>query len=219
MVRVRSHARSGLTLLEVVLAMGLLVVLSSMTYWFYASSLDTQREGMQQAQRIRLMRVTLDRLATEIRQASTITTGNRVGIRGDAEQISLLTLRAPSREVIEKPWRGRDVLPPSEYDLLQVSYHIVRHPDIRHEDGYELPLGLARTEVRVPRPDGLKSGELPAGEGDAADEETIPLDAFEEALFGEERQATGIGPVSEINWEELYSSEIRYLRFLSLIHI
>ena len=35
----------GITLLEVVLSMGLLTVLPSMTYWFYSSVLDTRRGG------------------------------------------------------------------------------------------------------------------------------------------------------------------------------
>ena len=89
--------RRALTLLEIVLAMSLLVVLSSMTYWFYGSALETRRAGTVRAHRLRLVRVVLDRMAREVRQASMITADNRVGIRGEAERIWLSTLGVSSK--------------------------------------------------------------------------------------------------------------------------
>ena len=56
------HSRSrrrGVTLLEVSLAMGLLVLLSSMTYWFYSSVLETREHGTEEARELRLARVVL----------------------------------------------------------------------------------------------------------------------------------------------------------------
>ena len=211
--------RRGLTLLEVVLAMSLLVILSSMTYWFYASSLDTRERGRTEAHRLRLVRVTLDRIATEIRQASTITADNRVGIRGEAERIWLSSLRVPNKKLSEER-RSREAPLPAEYDLAKVAYHIVRHPDIRDDDGYERPLGLARVEIRTQRPDSAETGEAFEGEhlqtevpeGEEVEEE-IPLEDFEEALPGEEEEIADMGLLSEIEWEELYAPEIRYLRF------
>ena len=38
----RDHHRRGVTLLEIVLAMGLLALMSSMTFWFYDSTLRTR---------------------------------------------------------------------------------------------------------------------------------------------------------------------------------
>lgn len=220
------HLRRGLTLLEVVLAMGILALVSSMTYWFYASSLSTRRQGMSEAHSLRLVRVLLDRMATEIRQASALTTDNRVGIRGDAERIWLSSVRVPTKASTEDR-RRRMKRPPSEYDLVKVSYHIVRHPEILEEDeSYEKPLGLARAEILVPRPDSAETGEafegeyLAEGAEDAEDvppadqtEEDVALEALEEALLEEEDESPGIGLASEINWEELYATEIRYLRF------
>ena len=214
------HLRRGLTLLEVVLAMGILVLVSSMTYWFYASSLDTRSQGMAEAYKLRLVRVVLDRIATEIRQASAITADNRVGIRGDAERIWLFSVRVPTKATTEnrRLWGER---PPGEYDLTKVSYHIVRHPEILEEDeNYPKALGLARVEIRVPRPDSAETGEALEGapppenlEEDEEASEDMLLDAFEEALYEDEDESTGVGPASEINWEELYAMEIRYLRF------
>jgi hypothetical protein len=209
--------RSALSLLEVMLAMSLLVMLSSMTYWFYASVLETRTEGTKGAHRLRLIRVVMDRMATEIRQASMITADNRVGIRGEAEAIWLSTGRVPSRELSEERSVYEPPLP-GEYDLTKVEYSIARHPDILHEEeNWELPLGLARLEIKVPRPDRAQTGEginedefiVGGEEGDAQFEAQLEAQEFE-ALEGE-LNAVDEGP--DIQWEELYAPEIRYLRF------
>jgi type II secretory pathway pseudopilin PulG len=243
------HARRAATLLEMVLAMGLLVVLSSMTYWFYSSSLDTSRRGTEEAQRLRLARVVLDRIATEIRQAAAITADNRVGIRGEAERLWLSSYRVPSREQTEERSIREEPIP-GEYDLTKVEYKIVRHPEILHkEGGYPYPLGLARIEILIPRPDSAETGEAfegrqpAAGTGGESAEDGAGTgggtDTGEESgAEGEEgADSTGGGKGSgdkargveellpegdeggdvtlgpDINWEELYAPEIRYLRF------
>ncbi len=211
--------RRALTLLEVVLAMSLLVVLSSMTYWFYGSALETRRAGTVRAHRLRLVRVVLDRMAREIRQASMITADGRVGIRGESERIWLSTIRVPSKD-LSKPRSPRAVPLPGEYDLVKVEYKIARHPDILHnEENWELPLGLARVEIKIPRPDSAQTGKanedekLVVGgeEGDAAF-----LEQLAEAEFGdvnEDDEASGAQLEPRIEWEELHAPEIRYLRF------
>lgn len=200
-------ARRGVTLIEVVLSMGLLVVVSSMTYWFYASVLETTRSETKASHKLRLARVVLDRMATEIRQASAVTIDSRVGIRGDGERIWLSTYRVPSREqgkareIDDDPARA-------EYDVTKVEYRITRHEEILHEDGWERALGLARVEVLIPRPDHaqLARRRLEAGDALPADDGGL----YDEAGEGEEAGDVDLGP--QINWDELYSPEIRYLR-------
>lgn len=225
------HRRVGMTLLEVVLAMGLLTVLSSLTYWFYASSLESRRQGVHEAQRLRLARVVLDRITTEIRQSAMIPSEKGVAIQGQAEQIRLTTLRTPDRrQYIEQSEQG--VYSRVASDIVKVAYHIVRHPDIKHEDGYELPLGIGRMESRIPRPAHLAFGDS-FGEGvddrspnnedeappdDEEDDseraaEDRESDALLDALFGDDDESRGVGAAAEINWEELYATEIKYLRF------
>jgi len=209
--------RRALTLLEIVLAMSLLVVLSSMTYWFYGSALETRRSGTIRAHRLRLVRVVLDRMAQEIRQASLITADDRVGIRGEPERIWLSTIRVPSKELSKKR-RSREEPPPGEYDLVKVEYKIARHPDIvQEEENWELPLGLARVEIEIPRPDSAQTGEaneeekLVVGgeEGEAAF-----LEQLAESQFQNEDEKAGDAQLEpRIEWEELYAPEIRYLRF------
>jgi prepilin-type N-terminal cleavage/methylation domain-containing protein len=225
------RVRRGLTLLEVVLAMGLLTMLSSLTYWFYSSTLESRRQGVGEAQRIRLARVVLDRIVREIRQTAMITSDAGASLQGDAEQIRLTTLRTPDRDQVREQLRYKESARVA-YDVVKVAYHIVRHPDIKHDDGYELPLGLGRMEARVPRPAHLAFGEAfadeqrrpPANEDDAsADEEADDVpedeaenelsDTFLDALFGDDDESVGVGAAAEINWEELYSPEVKYLRF------
>jgi len=226
-------AHRGMTLIEVVLAMGLLAVLSSLLYWFYASSLATRHEGVLESQKLRLSRIVLDRIVGEIRQAAMVPSEKGMAIRGDAEQIRLTTIRTPDRELYREHHLARTREYDSrriEYDIVKVAYHIVRHPEIQDEDGYDLPIGLGRMEVRIPRPDQLIFGEAfeKKGRSDyrgSEDDESDPgdeseeqlddeaLDAFDKALFGEDDESAGVGAADLINWEELYAPEIKYLRF------
>ena len=208
--------RRGVTLLEILLAMSLLVTLTSMTYWFYSSSLETNQKGTMEADKLRLARVVLDRITTEIRQASSTTSEDHMGIRGEKESIAISTLRVPTKELSKKR-SSRDDEPPGESDLVAVQYKIARHPDVLHDDGYEMPLGLARVEVLIPRAvapgtAGTQQAEPPAEE--SQDGTAPPEEAFLDALFagdGTDDEGVSLGP--DINWEELYAPEIRYLRF------
>lgn len=210
------HPRRAVTLLEVILSMGLLVVLSAMTYWFYGSMLETGRAGTSEARDLRLVRVVLDRMSAEIRQASVITSDGRPGLMGGKERIGLSTLRVPSREITRER-RSREEPAPAEYDLITIEYKIARHPEVLHDDGWEYPLGLARVERRIPRP--IHAREVADGGGgeedDSAYEAPLDEEALEQMFRDEDGEnddnEVGIGP--QIQWEELYAPEIRYLRF------
>ncbi len=217
MDRKRPPPRRGVTLLEILLAMSLLVTLTSMTYWFYSSSLDTSRKGTTEADKLRLARVVLERISTEIRQANSATAEDRMGIRGDKESIAISTLRVPTKE-LSKPRLPRDPPPPAEFDLVAVQYKIARHPEILHDDGYELPLGLARVEVLIPRaemPGAARTGTDQQPTAESQEDKGLTAEAaVVDQMFAEDgsaREDLSLQP--DINWEELYASEIRYLRF------
>lgn len=207
--------RRALSLLELVLSLGLLVILSSITYWFYASAMRTRERDVQFADKIRLARVLLDRMAHEIRQATIETADGGIGIVGDREAIRISSLRVPGREIADTRFE-RTEEPSAEYDLVTVEYRIARHPDILHpEEGYQYPLGLARVEQRIPRP------EQPLA--DAASEDMLQVDeegmisldeATLDSMFGNTKSLEEDTSLeTEVNWQELYSQEIRYLRF------
>lgn len=212
----RQH-RYGFTLLEVILSMTILVMLSGMTYWFYASVLETRKTGTAATYKLRLARVVLDRISTEIRQATAISSGRLAAMLGDREHIVLSTLRLPGKE-LSRDRTLREEPPPGEYDMVKVEYRIVRHPEIKHDDGWERSLGLARIERRIPRAIApVKELEQEASE-EGADEEDVGAEAvnlsFEDFFLSDENEDVGspdLGP--DIEWQELYAPEIHYLRF------
>lgn len=234
--RARGSRRRAVTLLEVALAMGLLVALSSTTYWFYASALETRRQETETARKLRLTRVILDRISNEIRQASLVTQGGRVGLRGEPERIWLSTLRVPRRAFGQDLYFEDSEATVGQYDMVKVEYRIARHPEILDEDGHERALGLARVELLTPRQDSAETGKAfedrsltdsaflsgpnpqnqqsgGAAGGDAGDEAGDGAFLDDDEYFGDEDENSGSDPVDEINWEELYAPEIKHLRF------
>lgn len=216
---IEDRRHRGVTLLEVVLAMGLLVVLSTMTYWFYSSGMETSARGMGEADKLRLARVVLDRMATEIRQSGATIADDRMGLIGDKERIWLTTVRVPSKETTRLR-SNREAPAAPEFDVVQIEYKISRHPDVRHEDGYERALGLARIEKLIPRAVSAslsKATQAVPAEGEPVDQTPLgeepqtprlPADFSNENGSGKDRK---LG--SDIAWEELYAPSIRYLRF------
>lgn len=206
----------GVTLLEILLAMSLLVTLTSMTYWFYSSSMETSQKGTVEADKLRLARVVLDRMATEIRQANSTTAEDNMGIRGEKEAIAISSLRVPTKAQ-SKIRSSRDEQRPAEFDLVAVQYKIARHPDILHDEGYEMSLGLARVEVLVPRalpPGFAQTDETTQPAEGSLDGAAPPEEGFlDELLFGDGTQDEDASLGPDINWEELYAPEIRFLRF------
>lgn len=200
-----------MTLLEVMLSMSLLVVLSSMTYWFYFTSLSSKARGTERASDLRLMRTVLRRISEEIRQAVVQTGDFGLGISGDREAIEITTVRVPRRELARER-STREPPPELEYDLVKVQYKIARHPDVLHDDGWEQPLGLARIERRVPRRLGSKRSL--GGETDVDSAQPGTTDDFLRDTPGSSEDAGGEASLgSEINWEELYAPDIHYVRF------
>lgn len=220
----RRSFRRAVTLLEVVLAMSILVALTSMTYWFYGSSLETRERGGAEAQRLRQVKAIMERMAREIRQASAISTNQRVGIRGEAERIWLHTARVPTREAVEDR-RATSTKGATEYDLVKVEYKIARHPDLLNEEGWELALGLGRLEIAVPRADSAQTGEAfedrgprrtggRTAEGGGNDPLVQATEAeLDEEFFGRAAGSDTINLADEVQWSELNAPEIKFLRF------
>ncbi|UCF34260.1 MAG: hypothetical protein JSV78_02950 [Phycisphaerales bacterium] len=230
----RITTRRGVTLLEIVLATGLLVVLSSMTFWFYSASLKTREEGLREAQRLQLVRALLDRMADELRQVVATTRYRDVALLGDSERIWFATIRMPNREYSRERMMASAEFEEEqdryrEFDLVKIEYKIARHPEIKHDDGYEMPLGLARVEMTVPRKDSAETGEAfeEGGIGDTEEygfeeepvedesEGVVPTgeEPVDEELIDEFDQQDQLQLEDEIHFQELYAPEVRYLRF------
>jgi prepilin-type N-terminal cleavage/methylation domain-containing protein len=223
------HRHPGMTLLEVVLAMSLLVVLSSMTFWFYGESLKTRDAGLRETRRLQLSRVLLERMATELKQVVSTTSFRDVSLLGDAERIWFSTVRLPGREfsrerllaVMDVGQEEKDRF--REFDQVKIEYKIARHPEIKHDDGYELPLGMARVELTVPRKDSAETGKAfeeqdmagPKEYGTEEEESEVPEEEpVDDASFIDSLdQQDELEVEDEIHFQELYAPEIRFLRF------
>lgn len=193
MIRPSPFRRRGVTLLEIVLAMGLLVTLSSLTYWFYSAALASRESGIKAVQRLQLARSVLERMGTEIRQVAAESHLRDVAIRGEPERIWIISQRLPAVEMGR--WRAigsESAGLIGEFDLHKLEYKIARHPQVIHEDGFELPLGLGRVELRVPRKDSAETGA--AFEEDGRD----PAEAAAAAFGGGDEESDGFGALGEL---------------------
>jgi len=193
----------AVTLLEVVLAIGLLVLLSGTTFWFYESTLAERTETIEDSQKLQLARTLMDQMAREIRYASSFTPGYGTGLVGGKEHITIYTTRLP-RKVLSEERTVRDDEIPGEFDLMEVKYYIARHEEIEDEDGHPLALGLVRKETRTLREGRNRSESEEEGGG------FIELD-FDEEEFDvlEDEEIDELTTVKE----EIYARDIKYLRF------
>ena len=89
--------RPGLTLIEVVLAVSLLVMLMGVLFWFYNNSLEARRTGLDRTRRVQLARVIIGRMVDELRQASGNTQGYGPGLIGFDDSFSVNTLVLPDK--------------------------------------------------------------------------------------------------------------------------
>ena len=93
--RGRPARRPGLTLLEVILALSLMIMLLSGVYSFYATSLKAREVGGTIARDAMLTRALLERIADELRHATDIVPGDGIGFRGERDNITIVHTRMP----------------------------------------------------------------------------------------------------------------------------
>lgn len=231
----RNPQCAAVTLLEVLLAIGLLTLLSGTTFWFYRNTLESRSEAMDANQKLQVARTLLYQMAEEIRQCSSFTPGYGTGLSGGSDHIAMFTTRLP-RRVLSQERTLEDEPVPGEFDLMKVKYYIARHDEIEDEDGYPLALGLVRKETRTlgagrnrepgeEGEDGGGNGNANDNEGDGSGEfgggfgeedeggdpfadESSAIDE-DEFLDPEQEDVEGLTTIKE----ELYAPEIKYLKF------
>ena len=152
-VRGRAGAiRRGLTLLELVLAIGLMVLMMGFMFSFYETSLSTRERGTKTILDNQLCRTVAMKIADEIRSANGFLIGLGPGISGNSRIIKLQTVVLPDKEHFIK--RGiQDAPPPASSDIRQVAYYLA-YDDTQtadYPDGTAgpLPLGLVRREIKT----------------------------------------------------------------------
>ncbi len=141
-----------MTLIELLLALGLVVLVSSMMFLFFNQTLRTREHGRRMMTDGRLARVIAHKIADEIRSAGGTLPGIGPGIDGKERVITLHTTALPEKDVFQL--RGiKDAPTQSQSDVRMVQYYLGYDADVSHEypDGTQAsaPMGLVRSEVKT----------------------------------------------------------------------
>lgn len=148
----RPANRRGLTLLEVMLAIGLLVLVSGMLFMFYDAMLRAREYGRKAATDGYLARTIAEQIAEEVRSAAGFVPAIGPGISGTDRLLTIQTVAIPDKTLFRR-LSIKDQRLPAEADIRQVQYYLAYDEDVDHTyaDGIDAaaPLGLVRREVRT----------------------------------------------------------------------
>jgi type II secretory pathway pseudopilin PulG len=181
------HRRRAFTLLEMIVATGLMVVLMTTMFWFYRTSILQRAEGTATSRDVQLARVILERISAEIRQSVPSMSAFGPGVFGYKDAVEINTLVIPDKKLSEI--RGiRDRSLPGQFDLQQIRYYIAWDDVNVDTNGDPRALGLVRRVSRTYLRDVVFLDDQ--GEPEATDDAELEFK------------------------EELYAPEIKYLEVL-----
>lgn len=219
-----SRRRSAVTLLEIILATGLIVPVMGMMFQFYSTTLASRNESADRIRRNQLARVIAGRIAREIRQSTGFSGGYGTGIYGTRERISINTVVVPDKALVRHQGMRRKRAP-GQFDLRQIDYYIAWDDVNQDEEGDPRALGLVRrerktfnklSEAEAESLGGVDSEGDESG-GEVLQEDDAPArssfgkrfdDVFDDEL-GEELDEEELEGAKH----ELYAPEIKFLEF------
>ncbi|HWL92396.1 MAG TPA: hypothetical protein VNT79_02590 [Phycisphaerae bacterium] len=145
--------RRGVTLLELLLALGLMVLVSVLLFSFYDQVLRTREVAQQAVSSGYLARMIAHQIADEIRAANGFVSTIGPGITGKERVLTIQTVALPDKKLFKK-YGIDDKLPPAECDVRLVQYYLGYDKDDEnyvYADGSTgmAPLGLVRREVKT----------------------------------------------------------------------
>jgi prepilin-type N-terminal cleavage/methylation domain-containing protein len=140
----RPAQQRGLTLLEVILAIGLIAVLMAFLLTFFWRALEVRQAAERESTRMQLARTTLDYIGDALR--------NTVGIEevnfplaqqfiGDRRSISFMTTALPSDDQY-RFYDEYEELPPARHDIRVVSFFLDWSDQLTTEEGEPLVRGI-----------------------------------------------------------------------------
>ncbi len=139
--------RRGITLLEMLLAVSLILLTMATLFLFYVISLGATDRAAKFTVQSQQARVVLQQLAQEIRQATPGANDKGSGITGMMHSLTILTSGLPDPALMYT--YGLDEKPPvPSCDLRQVDYYLAVDPDSPDEEGNPGVLGLVRREQK-----------------------------------------------------------------------
>lgn len=217
MIRV-VHRQRGVTLLEIVLAMGLMAPVMGTLLWFYSSALDSRDRSATKVREVQLARVITERIRQELWAATGFAGGYGTGIFGDRHSISINTVVIPDKALVERRGLGERQRP-GQFDLRQVDYYIAWDELNLDDEGDPRALGLVRRERKTFNQ--LQPSQVPAELGDeiepaepTEEEADIvgPGRSFDE-VFDEDFDDELAEEELEGAKRELYAPEIKFIEF------
>lgn len=139
--------RRGITLLEMLLAVGLLLMTIATLFLFYTIALDATGRAGKFTVRTQQARVVLQQLAREIRQAAAGAADKGEALTGKMHSLTLETSGLPDPALMYS--YGLDEKPPMpSSDMRKVDYYLAVDPDSPDEAGNPGVLGLVRREQK-----------------------------------------------------------------------
>lgn len=159
----------GLTLLEVLLSIGLIVMLLVTMFGFYEITLKDRERGRRTMEHGEKAWLTLLKIAEDIRAANGFVPTLGPGIQGMRQQLTLQTVTIPDKAVFQqRSVRERPL--PAECDVREVRYYlgldpdqIVDYPDPGSESGVKQgpkTLGVVRRQLKTFRQTALQNGQV-----------------------------------------------------------
>ena len=192
--RARGRRRAGFTLLEALLAMGLMLALLSSVFAFYMGVLRSREVGNTMARDTMLAHALLQQMANEIRHAADIVPGDGIGFSGTKDRITIVRVGIPERYAFDRYDSIHEQLPPAQLDLRRITYELIRDEELRDEQGNRVIHGLLRSEQKTFNPN-----------------PSLVIQTSGEDDLGED---TGPGTAAAIPVErELVAPEVKYLLF------
>ncbi len=149
----RVGVRRGLTLLELLLALGLITLVSLLMFSFYDQVLRTRESAREAVSGGYLARMIAHQIADEIRAANGFVPTLGPGITGRERIITIQTVALPDRKLFRK-LAIDDKPPPAECDVRLVQYYLgydKENENYEYADGTTgmAPIGLVRREVKT----------------------------------------------------------------------
>ncbi len=163
------HRARGLSLLEVLISIGLIVMLLATMFGFYELALKDRDRGRRTMDHGEKAWLTLFKIAEDIRAANGFVATLGPGIQGYRQQITLQTVTIPDKEVFATR-SVRDKPLPAQSDVREVRYYvgldpdqIVDYKDPESESGVKQgpnTLGIVRRQLKTFRQTALQNGQV-----------------------------------------------------------
>lgn len=142
----------GLTLMETIVSIALIVTLLSAALTFYLEVVQVRDTTAVLSERTLLAKQVLSRMETELRGCVGMSHGFPVEQRlaGDRRSITFMTTALPS-DLQYQSFREseKDALPPGQHDLRVLGYRLWVDPENQDENGQPIVGGIVRTEKRT----------------------------------------------------------------------